>query len=118
MTSQDKTRVVGVYAYSEPGKVLRYQDACVVAESGDAIKIYIASLAGTRAAAMRVSKLRFGEIRDGLDSGAAYAFDREAYARFYTLARRAGIDDLAGFPQTSAEEFDLMRVELGTSSGK
>lgn len=106
--------MIGVYAYSEPGKVLRYEDACIVAGSETAIKSYAASIPGVDVAKIRVSKLRFGEVRDGLDSGAAYAFDRRAYAGFYTLARQSGLDDLKGFPKDWGEGLDLMKVKCNT----
>ena len=110
----DRTRVIGVYAYSEPGKVLLYQEACVVTGSEEFIRNYIRSLPHSPAKRMQISKMRFGELLDGLHSGAAYAFDRQSYGRFYNLARRSGIDDLDGFPQSESDAFDLMKVQFDT----
>lgn len=108
----EATRVVGVYAYSEHGKVFLYDEGCVVAGSEQAIKIYLEAFPPYPNRNMRVSKLRFGEIFDGLTSGAAYAFDKEAYARFYSLARRAGVDDLDGFPDKAETPLQFMKVRF------
>lgn len=112
MPNSDATRVVGVCAYSGPGRVFLYEDACMVAGSAQQIRTYLAMLAGDAERGMHISKLRFGEIHDGLNTGAAYAFDRQAYARFYSLARRAGMDDLEGFPQSPSEDLQLIKVKL------
>lgn len=41
-----------------------------------------------------IKKTRFGEIISGLERGGAYAFDREAYITFFSLAHKHGIRDL------------------------
>ena len=47
-----------------------------------------------------IKKTRFGEIMRGLKLGAAYAFDEDAYNRFYPLAKEVGLDvQSADFPQ-------------------
>ena len=113
-SSEIHTRVIGVYTYSEPGRVLLYEDACVVAGSEQLIKRYIALLSGD-VMNMVISKIRFGAIYDGLNSGAVYAFDQVSYRRFYPLARQAGIDDLRSFPQPESGAFNFMKVELDNS---
>nr|MDJ0958029.1 hypothetical protein [Arenicellales bacterium] len=60
----------------------------------------------------KISKLRFGEIYDDLKTGAAYAFDRQSYSRFYSIARRASIDDLQGFPDNPSHGLHLMKVQF------
>ena len=113
----DDSRVVGVFAYATAGKVLRFEDACVVADSEAAMRRYIAALAGDQDLRLQVTKLRFGQIRRGLESGAGYAFDRRSYARFFTLARRAGIDDLDGFPAGGGDEIEFMTVRFDQNRG-
>lgn len=112
MSASDATRVVGVYAYAGPGEVFRYEDACMVAGSEQQMRRYLTALRSDPAGHLSISKLRFGEIFDGLKSGGAYAFDRQAYARFYSLARRAGLDDLGGFPSDAAGAPGLLKVRL------
>ncbi len=80
------------------------------------MKKYLALLTGD-IVNMKISKIRFGLIHDGLEAGAVYAFDRLSYQRFYPLARQAGIDDLDGFPSTSTapDDLHLMKVKLKQS---
>lgn len=112
MQSDESSRVIGVYAYSGPGSVFLYEDGCVVAGSEELIKQYLKALAEGPATSIKVSKIRFGELYAGLKSGAVYAFDRQSYGRFYALARRAGIDDLHGFPDASTDDIQLMKVRF------
>jgi hypothetical protein len=91
MTDRD-TRVIGYFAYLSPTDlVCTDTDACVIAGSGEAMQQYLSEMAPSSAAA-GVRKTRFIEILRGLSLGAAYAFDNESYARFYPLAREAGLD--------------------------
>ena len=110
MPSDESSRVIGVYAYSKPGSVFLYEDGCVVAGSEELIKQYLKSLGGEPARDIKIAKIRFGELYAGLKSGAVYAFDRESYGRFYAPARRAGIDDLHGFPDAESGDIQLMKV--------
>jgi hypothetical protein len=66
-------------------------DACVIAGSLCAIEEYVAEVYGAAASRVTIKKTRFGEILQGLELGAAYAFDKESYARFYPLALEAGL---------------------------
>jgi hypothetical protein len=86
------TRVIGYFAYLSPTDlVCTDTDACVIAGSGEAMQQYLSEMAPSTAGAS-VRKTRFVEILRGLNLGAAYAFDNESYARFYPLAREAGLD--------------------------
>ena len=38
-----------------------------------------------------IRKTRFGEIMKGMSLGGSYAFDEEAYGRFYPLALEVGL---------------------------
>jgi len=55
---------------------------------------------------MRVVCTDFGEIMQGLELGAAYAFDKESYARFYPLALEAGLP-------VAAADFEAQRLKGG-----
>lgn len=87
-----ETKVVGYFAYLSPTEVVCSDvDACVVSGSIEAMRAYLVEVDPRSAFTATVKKTRFGEIRRGLELGAAYAFDRESYARFYPLAAEAGL---------------------------
>ena len=101
MTDRD-SRVIGYFAYRSPTDlVCTDTDACVIAGSDEAMQQYLRELAPSAAGAS-IRKTRFIEILRGLNLGAAYAFDKESYARFYPLAREAGLD-------VAQPEFDEQR---------
>jgi hypothetical protein len=90
--AQRDSRVIGYFAYLSPMEVVCSDvDACVVSGSSTAMEEYLAEMHPHRAPAATVRKTRFGEILRGLELGAAYAFDKESYARFYPLALEAGV---------------------------
>lgn len=87
-----ETKVVGYFAYLSPAQVVCTDvDACVISGSIGAMRRHLAEMDPLGAPRATVKKTRFGEIRRGLELGAAYAFDQEAYARFYPLAVEAGL---------------------------
>lgn len=89
---QRDAKVVGYFAYLSAMQVVcTAVDACVVSGSSGAMEAYLAEIHPGGAAKATVKKTRFGEILQGLQLGAAYAFDRESYARFYPLALEAGL---------------------------
>lgn len=86
------TKVVGYFAYLSPAQVVCSDvDACVISGSIGPMRWHLAELDPLWAPRATVKKTRFGEIQRGLELGAAYAFDQEAYARFYPLAVEAGL---------------------------
>lgn len=90
--SERDSRVIGYFAFLSPAQVVCTDvDACVVAGSDGAMERYLAESEPAAAPRATVKKTRFGEILRGLELGAAYAFDNESYARFYPMAREAGI---------------------------
>ena len=98
--TQAATKVIGYFAYLPPTRVVCTDvDACVVSGSSRAMEDYVVEVDPAGAAKVTVKKTRFGEIVQGLALGAAYAFDKESYARFYPLALEAGIP-------AAAAEFD------------
>ena len=91
MPSRD-AKVVGYFAYlSAMHVVCTDVDACVVSGSSGAMEKYVAEVYPAGATRATVKKTLFGEILEGLQLGAAYAFDKESYARFYPLALDAGL---------------------------
>ncbi|MFP3941831.1 MAG: hypothetical protein ACLF0P_16170 [Thermoanaerobaculia bacterium] len=105
-------KVVGYFAYLSRGKVICTDgDACLISGSVGAMKRYLAELAPEGASRATVKKTRFGEVLQGLELGAAYAFDRNSYRRFYPLAVRAGLPvEPADFDEESSGRFFTVRL--------
>ena len=113
------SRVLGFFAYADADEVFRFENACVVAGSRDRLRRYLVGIPKLANAALAISKIRFADVYAGLDAGAAYAFDREAYERFAPLARDAGIDVADAFPEScgpEAESFSFVKVRLADSN--
>ena len=87
--ADDANLVVGFFA-SDGTTVMCDGDACVISGSSQDMQRIVERLAPTRRRAMTVRKTTFGEIWQGLQMGAAYAFDEQAYEAFRPLANRAG----------------------------
>ncbi len=87
MARDDDTRVIGYFAYTPPMYVVCDGDACIIAGSEAGMKRYIEAMVSGSLKGTRIKKTRFGEILKGLELGAAYAFDEEAYNRFHPLAK-------------------------------
>jgi len=115
--AQDGSRVIGYFAYLSPMQVVCTDvDACVVSGSAGAMQDYVAELHPRGRTAVTVKKTRFGEILRGLQAGAAYAFDKESYSRFYPLALEAGIPvDAPHFDAEAASgnRFFTVRLVIG-----
>ena len=92
MAIDDKTRVIGYFAFSPPMGVVCDGDECVVVGSEDAMKGYLAKLGAATKSSPAVRKVRFEEILVGMFHGRTYAFDEESYSKFYPLAAKYGID--------------------------
>ena len=86
------TKVIGYFAYRSRLEVVCTDvDACVIAGSEQGMKEYLAEEFALSSEEATIRKTRFAEIAQGLSVGAAYAFDRESYGRFYPLAKQAGL---------------------------
>ena len=84
-------KVIGYFAYMSAAEVICTDvDACLIAGSSEAMERYLEEFHPERASKAIVKKTRFGEIRHGMEMGAAYAFDQASYERFYPLAREVG----------------------------
>ena len=101
--------MLGVYAHAGPDEVFRFEEACLIAGSRERLRAYVSTRPQLRNAALSISKIRFADVHAGLDSGAAYAFDKEAFERFAPLARDAGIDVAETFPESSGRGNDAFR---------
>jgi len=111
-SSERDSRVVGFFAHDGPDEVFRFEDACVVAGSRERLRTCLAIHPKLRNASLTLAKIRFADVHAGLDTGAAYAFDEEAFERFAPLARDAGIDVARTFPGRDLDAFNFVRVQL------
>ncbi len=103
---QNASRVVGYFAALPTAVVLCTGDlnACVIGGTADAVRAYVWELDEANANTFAIRKTRFIDILRGMNRGGAYGFDREAYQRFFPLARGAGFPVVDG-------DFDKARVE-------
>ncbi len=89
------SKVIGYFAYESPTMLVCTGAACVIAGSRRAMTQYILEIDPKQRTRRTIKKTTFAEIKRGLELGAAYAFDKAAYKRFYPLARRAGLGVMA-----------------------
>ena len=81
--SRDRdSRVLGFFAYAGPDEVFRFDEACLIAGSQERLQACLATHPKLRDASLTLAKIRFSDVRAGLDEGAAYALDEEAFERF------------------------------------
>ena len=104
--------MLGFIAHAGPDEVFRFEEACVVAGSPDRLRACLSIHPKLRDASLTLAKIRFADVHAGLDAGAAYVFDEEAFGRFAPLARDAGIDVAETFPDREAEAFNFVKVRL------
>ena len=91
--SQNDSKVIGFFAYASKDEVLCTEEAaCLIAGSKASMVEYLKEMDPTNIKRHTIKKTRFGEIVQGLQYGAAYAFDEESYECFYPLARQEGLD--------------------------
>ena len=82
---------IGYLAQASRFTVLCDGDACIIAGSEAKLKDYLAIRDPARAGWYAIKKARFDDLLRVLRMGGAYAFDEEAYNRFYPQAQRAGL---------------------------
>ncbi len=113
MVRHDDTRVIGYFAFTPPMHAICDEDACIIAGSEAEMKRYAEAVASGSLKETRIKKTRFGEILKGLQLGAAYAFDEEAYNRFQPLAEKAGLPmTLQDFSGPSPTGMHFVRIQL------
>ena len=92
-------------------------DACIVMGSKFKFRSHLTSNPQTREKDYVLKKAWFDDILTGIQFGAAYAFDEEAYRLFLPLAQRAGLDlkreDFSAPPPTDLHQppIHLVRVQ-------
>lgn len=106
------SRVIGYFAYAPPNAVVCTGKACLVAGSETTMGDYIKESMPDSWQRNVIKKVRFGEVLHGMALGGAYAFDEEAYSRYYVLAREEGIPAWeADFEEAHARGQRFLMVE-------
>ena len=104
--------MLGYFAHAGPEEVFRFDDACLIAGSRERLRACLATHPRLRTASLALAKIRFADVHTGLESGAAYAFDEEAFERFAPLARDAGIEVAETFPDHEPGTISFVKVVL------
>jgi len=109
-------KVIGYFAYESPTMMVCTGEACVIAGSRRAMTQYILEIDPKQQTHRTIKKTTFDEIKQGLELGAAYAFDQAAYKRFYPLAKGAGLGvmevDASSFAKQEAAEERFLIIQL------
>lgn len=110
----NETKIIGFFAYSSPREVVCTDNAaCIIAGFQKSMEEYLKELDPHNRKIRTIRKTRFGEIMQGLLQGAAYAFDEDAYSRFYPLAREAGLEvQPADFAEQKSKGIRFFTVQL------
>ena len=80
---RERDKVIGYFAYVNED-VFCDGDACIIAGSENQMKSYLNRV--PNGGQYLIKKTRFGEIIKGLNFQGSYAFDKEAYNRFFQIA--------------------------------
>ncbi len=105
------TKVIGYFAYLSPTEVTCDREACVIAGSEEAMRRYLVTSNPENAEKHTIKKTRFREIMKGMSLGGSYAFDEEAYSRFYPLALEVEIPvSPADFTGRGPDEIKFMTI--------
>ena len=92
MSLDNDSKVIGYFAKLSPTEVVCDGDACVISGSEQDMKKYLKSVSSDARQQVTIKKTRFGEIIQGLNLGAPYAFDEQSYNRFYPIANKVGFN--------------------------
>ena len=105
------SKVIGYFAYLSPTQVACDGEACVIAGSEEAMRRYLSISNPENAENYTIKKTRFREIVKGMSLGGSYAFDEEAYSRFYPLALEVEIPvSPADFTGSGPDEIKFMTI--------
>ncbi len=112
---KETEKVVGYFSYINSCDVFCDGDACIIAGSEELMKLYLCEMSGGGCNKDIIKKTCFGEIINGIKKGGAYAFDKESYDRFYTIAELNGINGLPSrdmFLEYPEEKMNLVRIQF------
>jgi hypothetical protein len=109
-------KIVGYFAYSKKGYAFCDGDACIISGTEALMFSYSKAMLSNDKNKNIVKKTKFGEIISGLKQGGAYAFDKEAYLKFFLLAEKYGLNDLpepnSFFSEPSPTGLHFIRIQL------
>ena len=110
---KDAHRIIGYFSYTKSGMVLCEGEACIIVESEELMQSYIKKAQATDDKEKSIiKKTRFGEIMNGLEQGALYAFDEGSYKRFSDLTKMNGINFLDTEDKSSDETHTGIRLVI------
>ena len=109
-------KVIGYFAIrTGTPNILCDGDACVIGGSYQAMNRYIVNMTSDKISRYTIKKTRYGEILQGMRMGGVYAFDKNAYERFYPLAKRDGMNlvefQIEDEPRPNGYTVRFMRVQ-------
>ena len=109
-------KIVGYFSHSETGHVFCDDAACIIDGTQELMYSYIKLMMSHHKKKDIVKKTNFGEVISGIERGGAYAFDKEAYVRFFSLASKYGLSDLpepnSFFSEPSPTGLHFIRIQL------
>jgi len=111
-----RQRIVGFFAIrTGTANILCDGDACVIGGSRARLQDYLQRQGDENPADYTIKKTTYGEIRQGMKMGGAYAFDLESYGRFRQLAMLDGEAmtefNSDNYSHVSSDVLHLMRVQ-------
>ena len=110
---KEAPKVVGYFSYTKAGEVFCDGDACIISGSEELMKSYLHEK--DESSNYIIKKTRFGEIISGIKKGGSYAFDKESYDKFFSLAELNGIGGLPSkdvFLEYPEETMNLVRIQF------
>lgn len=108
---------IGYLANVPPSKVVCVDNACLVTGSSEAMRQFVATVDPDLKNSVKILKTSFGDVLRALHGGGAYAFDKQAYSRFYPLARREGLDVKdVDFEDIKKQGFSFVTVRIEKKS--
>jgi len=110
------SKIIGYFAYSKTGNVFCDGDACIIAGTEESMRSYMKLMIYNLKELNIVKKTRFGEIIKGLEQGGAYAFDKESYIKFFSIAEKQDLSDLPEpnnfFLESSPTGLHFIRIQF------
>lgn len=112
---KESKEAIGYFAYTKAGEICCDGDACIIAGSEELMKSYLCEMGGDIDKDI-IRQTYYDEIITGIQKGGAYAFDEEAYDRFFCIAELNGIG--GGLPpkkmflEYPEEKMNLVRIQF------
>ena len=109
---------IGYFAYTKAGEICCDGDACIIAGSEELMKSYLHEMDGDIDKDI-IKQTYFDEIMIWIEKGGAYAFDKEAYDKFFNIAELKGMS--GGLPakemflEYPEEKMNLVRIQFFSS---